>query len=95
MITIRSYKRCESCEKYKSTEKEIKIGDKVNFGITTIRGRRASCSVRTGKVQTIISPERVGVVYRKKLHIVGVDGLSDPEGASALSVALLGECECK
>lgn len=94
MHKLKSFSRCEKCNKVKAVEKEIKVGDKVDFTVSTSNGRSVRCSVKTGKVQTIGVKDYVGVVYRKKLYQVAPDNLSDSEGASSLSVALIGKCEC-
>lgn len=93
-VKIGSWSRCETCDKYKETKKEFKVGDKVNFPSVTHTSRCTKVSVRTGKL-FMIGEEHVSVIYRKKMSRCNSDQLSDPSGTSPLTVAMLGQCKCK
>lgn len=94
MTTIRSWSRCDKCDKFKAVDKVLKEGDKVDFPVTSSNGRTTRVSIRTGKISHF-GLDTTAVIYRKKLYRVDNSNLSDPDGASALSVALMGECDCK
>lgn len=93
-VNINSWSRCEECDKYKATQKQLSEGDKVNFPVVTSNRSRTRVSIKTGKV-LVVAEDYVSVVYRKKLTRCDYNQLSDPNGASELAVAMLGKCECK
>lgn len=93
-LTLNSWTRCKTCDKFKLTEKEFNVGDKVDYVHRRQNGKSIQFSQRTGKILTI-NGERIGVIYRKRLEVFSPSELNDPNGASQLSVSMIGQCGCK
>lgn len=95
-INIDSIIKCESCGKLKPTSVTKKVGDKVMFGKCVKSSRQ---SVRVSRTQgTIVGIEGDYVLVRGRgrsgTHKRAASSLTDADGKSALSMALLGSCQC-
>lgn len=95
-ITITTINNCPDCGKLKEFYVEKSVGDKVNFTVVKQYAKSTRYSVREGTVIGIEGDEvtvkgkgRSGNFTRKP------NQLTDLNGKSALSMALLGGCECK
>lgn len=95
-VTIKSVARCNKCDKFKVTSVDKKVGDLVNYQKSTTTGNRTRLSVHMGKIVDIYDGNVVvkGRGRAGNLHF-SADRLTDPDGASSLSVALIGQCECE
>lgn len=93
-VKIESWSRCAKCDKFESVKKEFKEGDKVNFPKVKHLRNGTRLSVHTGKIFAI-KEDSVLVVYRKQASSHPIADLSDPNGASCLSVSMIGQCTCK
>lgn len=92
-VKIESWSRCAKCDKFESVQKEFEEGDKINFPKVRRLKNSTRISVMTGKIFAI-KENSVTVIYRKQSSSHPIADLSDPNGASCLSVGLIGQCEC-
>ncbi|CAM0093815.1 hypothetical protein VPHK45_0049 [Vibrio phage K45] len=92
-VKIESWSRCAKCDKFESVQKEFEEGDKVNFPKVRRLKNSTRISVMTGKIFAI-KEDSVMIIYRKQMSSHPIADLSDPNGASGLSVSMIGQCEC-
>lgn len=94
-MKVMSYTRpeCPVCNKCVKQEVTLTVGDKVGFISQTGGGQKFTFSAREGVLISIGDTE-VSLIYRKRLIRAPKKSVTSLNGFNALTVSLLGVCEC-
>ncbi|WP_154971458.1 hypothetical protein [Klebsiella michiganensis] len=91
--------RCSVCDKFFPVDKsQIKAGDKVSISIGKVVNNRNGTKIRyTSKKAYVINitGDSVTVTTGRKEMVVSLDVVSPADAPNALTVAFIGECDCK
>lgn len=84
---------CDKCDKPQRIDPTtLKVGDEVNFTVSTIGRSTASFKSRTGKI-TVIEGVNCCVETKTKVHVLPLNELTPSDAPSPLTYAF-GECKC-
>lgn len=89
--------RCPVCNKFLPIDKsQIKAGDKVSIsiGIANKNGTRIRYTSKRACVVDITGDNATVTSGRKKM-VVSLDVVSPVDAPNALTIAFIGECDCK
>ena len=89
--------RCSVCNKFLPIDKsQIKTGDKVSISVGTANKNGTKIRYTSKKACVVdISGYAVTVTTGRKEMVVSLDLVSAADAPNALTVAFIGECDCK
>ncbi|ENL1650463.1 hypothetical protein AB4U24_004838 [Raoultella ornithinolytica] len=89
--------RCSVCDKFLPIDKsQIKTGDKVSISVGTVNKNGSRVRYTSKKARVVdVSGDSVTVISGRKEMVVSLDVVSPAEAPNALTVAFIGECDCK
>lgn len=89
--------RCSICNKFLPIDKsQIKTGDKVSISVGTANKNGTKIRYTSKKACVVdISGYAVTVTTGRKEMVVSLDLVSPADAPNALTVAFIGECDCR
>lgn len=89
--------RCSVCNKFLPIDKsQIKTGDKISISVGTVNKNGSRIRYTSKKASVVeVSGDSVTVTSGRKEMVVSIDMVSPADAPNALTVAFIGECDCK